>query len=313
MSSCQNTTNLKYLIAFSVSRKISFLRFQRILSHFQRDMEAAWQASYPDWLKAGFKPELAQTLAGLKKRIDPDQELAKLKHYRIQVTSWLDQDYPYLLKQIKNPPWILYYQGNLKCLQQPTLAVVGTRQPSGYAQSVTHKITQDLCLHHITIVSGLAQGIDTIAHQVCWQNHQPTVAVLGTDLISQNKRPYLQHILATQGCVLSQFPLFTPASIYTFPIRNCVISGLALGTLVIEAPERSGSLITAYQALEQNREVMAIPANIFNPQNQGTNRLIQLGAKLILNPKDVLETLNLQSNIDKPAKSCNIKTNVFKL
>jgi len=288
----KNNQNLKYLLSFSISHKITYQRYLKLKKYFKNDLEKAWYSAKTDWLKAGITEKTAEELSNLYKIINPQQELLKFKQAKIKYVCLEDINYPKLLKQIPNPPWIIYYLGSLACLNNPCLAVVGTRTPSDYGIKQVKDLTAEIIKNKITIVSGLARGIDTLAHLVCVQNNHPTVAVLGTDLISYNKKEMIRQIIKAKGLVVSQFPLYTPASKYTFPERNRLISGLSKGTLIIEAKKRSGALITAYQALDQNREVMAIPGNLTSDNSHGTNRLIQLGAKLILNSQDVIDCLN---------------------
>jgi len=293
LNSQKNQENSKYLIAFSAGRKLTYLRFKKAIKYFESDFKAAWLATKQDWLRAGFQPKVAKDLFNLKYMINPEAEWIKIKQAGINFSTVTDQTYPDLLKHIHRPPWIIYHQGNLDCLNRPSLAIVGTRQSSIYGKKITARLTAEIIQSGITIVSGLAIGIDTIAQQTCWENNQPTVAVLGMDLITQPKKFLLKKIIGAGGAIISHFPLFTPASKYTFPDRNRIIAGLTLGTLVIEAKARSGALITAYQALDENREVMAVPGNIDQENSTGTNRLIQLGAKSIVSVQDVLESLNL--------------------
>ncbi|MFH1412752.1 MAG: DNA-processing protein DprA [bacterium] len=218
------------------------------------------------------------------------------------VIKFNDSNYPALLKQIHDPPHILYCRGILNPqLTKFTLAVVGSRKHSPYGHQVIRKLVSELSKLGITIVSGLAFGLDALAHQTALDYHGKTIAVLGSGLDDYNIYPsenlQLAHqIIANNGCLISEYAPGTGAQKYHFPMRNRIISGMSLGTLVIEAAERSGSLITARYALEQNREVMAIPGRIDSSTSKGTNNLIKMGARPVTSIDDILETLNLTIN-----------------
>jgi DNA processing protein len=289
---------LKYWLAFSQIKKIGPVRMQKILKYFP-DLSWAWKADWKEFVKAGLEENLAQEIAACQSQINPNEELEKLNREEIKVVLLEDNNYPRLLKEIFAPPFILYYRGSLAALKNFCLAVVGTRKYSSYGQQATEKIVGELAPTGITIVSGLALGIDALAHQTCLNSGGQTAAVLGSSLDWQNVYPstnrhLAQRILAGGGALISEFPLGTLPAKFTFPIRNRIISGLSLGTLVVEAPEESGALITARYALEQNRDVFAVPGSIYNRASEGTNKLIKAGAKMVTSAKDILEELNLQ-------------------
>ena len=203
-----------------------------------------------------------------------------------------DPDYPVLLKQIHHPPLLLYYLGNIKNLNS-CLAVVGSRQHSDYGELTVKRIISGLLNQtNLIIVSGLAKGIDALAHWSTLKNNGRTVAVLGSGfnhLYPAENKELAKRIIAQNGCLISEYaPDIKPAK-HHFPARNRIISGLAWGTLIIEAAASSGSLITGRYALEQNREVFAVPGNIYSPTSMGTNNLIKLGAKPVLSIDDILE------------------------
>lgn len=297
----------KYWLAFSQIQKIGPIKFQKILGYFN-NLKNAWQAEAADFIKAGLEEKLAQEIIILRQGINPNEEWEKLEKEEVNFKTILDNDYPRLLKEIYDAPPILYYRGSLEPLNQFCLAVVGTRKFSPYGRQAAEEIVFDLASQGITIVSGLALGIDAIAHEACLKAKGKTIAVLGSGIDWQNIYPatnrYLaKKIIETGGAVVSEYPIGTMPAKFTFPMRNRIISGLSLGTLVIEAPESSGALITAKHALEQNREVFALPGNIFNYHSQGTNNLIKQGAKLVTKASDILEEFNWQQIADFGAET----------
>jgi len=217
-----------------------------------------------------------------------------------------DKNYPAMLKEIHNPPKELYIKGEIINQDKVAIAVVGTRKYTQYGKQAALDIAGKLSKLGITIVSGLAKGIDTFAHQAALENNGRTIAVLGSGMDKDNFSPACNYTLgekiAENGAVISEYPEGTPGAIYTFPERNRIISGLSLGVVVIEAPEQSGALITANLALEQNREVFAVPGNIYEKNSQGTNQLIKMGAKLVTCVEDILEELNLSHLLQSTEK-----------
>lgn len=228
--------------------------------------------------------------------IDKTQNwLSKPNHHLL---AWGEEAYPIQLMQIENPPAILYAVGDISLLSQPQLAIVGTRKFSAYGKSCTEYFSQGLAEAGYIITSGLAEGIDTLAHQGALQAKGKTVAVVGTgiDIVyPARNRQLAQAIVGHSGLIISEFPLGTAPERHNFPMRNRIISGLSQGTLVIECAEKSGSLITAQLALEQNREVFAVPGNIFHSTSGGCHSLIRQGAKIATCIQDILEELHLPS------------------
>lgn len=219
---------------------------------------------------------------------------SKLKEWEsrnIKIISYLDENYPKILKEIAQPPWVIYALGDLDLLQQYSFAIVGTRNPTNYGKMVTEKLAKELAELGFVIISGLARGVDTIAHEGAINNNGKTVAVLGSgiDIIYPKENKKIYHSIVEKGLVLSEYPPGTEPRPGLFPQRNRIISGLTLGTLVIEASQKSGSLITAQHALEQSREVFAIPGPITSKQSIGSNSLIKQGAKLVQCIEDIIE------------------------
>ena len=208
-----------------------------------------------------------------------------------------DENYPKILKEIKDSPKVLYYKGEIKP-DKVCFAIVGTRRYSSYGKQVVLEIAGDLAESGLTIVSGLAPGIDTFCHQAAVERKKRTIAVLGTGLDEKSIYPksnirLARGILETGGCLISEYPPGTPGSKFTFPNRNRIISGLSLGTLVIEAKIKSGALITAQWAKKQGRRIFAVPGPIYSSNSKGCHYLIKQGAKLVENANDILKELNL--------------------
>jgi DNA processing protein len=216
------------------------------------------------------------------------------------IIDLFDDNYPPLLKEIHDPPLILYAKGNLLALDGPAIAIVGTRKPSISGIENAKYFARALSNASLTIVSGLALGIDAVAHRTVIDNKRPTIAVLGTGIMQtypkQNVAIYRS--ILENGLILSEFPLNSPVKANHFPQRNRIISGLSLGTLIVEAALKSGSLITARFALEQNREVFAIPGSLQNPEARGCHHLLQQGAMLTTSPDDILMALSLLKRKD---------------
>ncbi|MGC9364807.1 MAG: DNA-processing protein DprA [Fidelibacterota bacterium] len=217
-------------------------------------------------------------------------QLLLLKKYPFKVLSIFDEQYPERLKNIYDPPILLYYLGEFDPNDLDSIAVVGTRTPSNYGKSVTAHLVKELVEQHITVVSGFARGIDTIAHRTAAQSGGRTIAVLGNgiDRVYPTENRDLKNLIVQNGVYCTEFPIGTKPDAVNFPRRNRIISGLSLGVLVIEAGEKSGATLTAYYANDQNREVFAIPGRIGDSRSIGTNRLIQKGAKLVLDVDDIL-------------------------
>jgi DNA processing protein len=217
-----------------------------------------------------------------------------------------DKDYPSSLKEIHNPPKQLFVKGEIKNQDKVAIAIVGTRKYSAYGKQVALDLSSKLAKLGITIVSGLARGIDTFAHKAAIEAGGRTIAVLGSGMDQKSFSPSQNYALseeiAKNGAVITEYPEGTIGAIYTFPERNRIVSGLSLGVVVIEAPEQSGALITANLALEQNKEVFAVPGNIYDENSQGTHKLIKQGAKLVTCIEDILEELNLSHLLSETPK-----------
>jgi DNA processing protein len=205
----------------------------------------------------------------------------------------VDAEYPPLLREIIDPPFAMFYRGDLSLLQKPMVAVVGSRRASAYGMNAAAHLARQLASAGVVIVSGLARGIDGSAHQAALDSAAPTIAILGTgiDIIYPRSHAKLTRAIAGHGLLMTEFPPGTPPLAANFPVRNRLISGISLGTVIVEATGKSGSLITARMAAEQGREVFAVPGSIFAPATEGPHRLIQYGAKLVHDAADILEEL----------------------
>jgi DNA processing protein len=235
----------------------------------------------------------------------------------IKQISISDKNYPALLKEIKNPPKILYFRGSLPEEKEKCFAIVGTRMCSDYGKQIALEIAGDLAEAGLTIISGLAPGIDTLAHQSAVERNKKTIAVLGTgvdekSIYPQSNLRLSEKILENNGALISEYPPQTRGTNFTFPQRNRIISGMSLGVLVIEAKEKSGSLITADWARKQNKKIFAVPGPIHSLNSKGPNYLIKNGAKLIESAQDILKELNLSTKIKREEKTGdNLEENII--
>ena len=293
-SSMVNTDELKYWVGFSRVPGIGRIRLSQLKEQFG-NLEDAWEASEGRLKQSGLDSRSINGLLLLRQKISLDKEVERLETYKVRALTCEDPFYPPQLKEIYDYPPVLYLRGNLPPQDIPWLAVVGTRRPTIYGRQVAEEIVTDLVRSNIVIVSGLARGIDTVAHRTTVDNGGITIAVFGSglDIVYPAENAKLAQSIMEHGALVSEFPLGTRPKAENFPLRNRIMSGLSLGVLVIEAGERSGALITAFQALAQNREVFAIPGSILSPASKGTNRLIQEGARLVRSNSDILEELNL--------------------
>ncbi|HNP89266.1 MAG: hypothetical protein BWY24_00826 [Microgenomates group bacterium ADurb.Bin219] len=296
----------KYWLAFNVCQGIGPLRFKLLLDYFG-SAEKAYRAKESELLKIGLGEKLVAKFENCRHNFDIDSYLLRVLKLGITPLTLEDKNYPELLKQIQNPPPVIYVKsisGSTgtsdigEILNQKAVAVVGTRLPTIYGKKVTEIIVEGLVARGIVIVSGLARGIDAIAHRQTLVNQGLTIAVLGCGLdrmYPPEHNQLAQEIIKSGGALVSEFPLETEAAPGNFPARNRIISGLALGVVVTEAAKDSGSLITASQAAEQGREVFAVPGPITSAMSKGTAELIKKGAKLVTGVEDILEELNIRN------------------
>ena len=285
----------QFWVGLNMVKGIGAVRLQLLLDYFG-DAQSAWQA-HPEELNAtGLPTAIVENLVKLRESVSLDLVWDRIQSQNIQVVVTGDAQYPVRLKEIQNAPPVLYFRGTLENEDEWSVAVVGTRRITAYGRQVAERIAAKLASNGITVISGLALGVDTIAHQSSLDAGGRTIAVLGcgVDRIYPPRNRKLAEQLISHGALISDYAPGTPPEASNFPPRNRIISGLSLATVVVEAGEKSGALITADFAVEQGREVFAVPGNIFSPQSRGPNRLIQNGAHPLLDPQDILDHLDLQ-------------------
>jgi DNA processing protein len=291
---------MKYLNALNLISGIGPKKTEKLLDFF-KSSESTWNASADDLNRSGIGEKLAEKIVLARKNISPSEELEKLQKENIKIVSMKDFSYPALLRECPSAPYIIYTKGNMDLNASPAIAIVGSRKNTPYGAQVTKTLAKKLAEAGITIVSGMALGTDSFAHTGALEGMGKTIAVLGNSLDDECIYPRtnfnLSRNIVQNGVLVSEYPMSTPASHLTFPARNRIIAGLTLGTIVIEAREKSGALITAEYALDFNREVFSVPGSIFSPESAGTNNLIKKGAKVVTSIKDILEELNLETNV----------------
>jgi len=289
----------KFWIGFNLIKGIGAVRMQGLVTYFG-DLELAWQADVPALMEAGLSAKLAEKVVGARKQIDLDQVSAKIEAQGIKILTWADEEYPVRLKEINQPPPVLYIRGEYLMDDLFAVAIVGTRKVTPYGRQMTEEIAAFLAANGITVISGLARGVDAIAHQTALKAGGRTMAILGSgvDRIYPPEHRGLAEQIMERGAVMSDYAVGTPPDASNFPPRNRIISGLSLAVVVIEAAETSGALITAEFAAEQGREIFAVPGSVLAPQSKGTNRLIQKGAQPLLTPADLMQALDL-TRMDK--------------
>jgi DNA processing protein len=284
----------RYWIGFTLVKGIGAVRFQRLLERFG-DAESAWGAGPAELAEAGLSLKLIERLVAVREKVDLARIWDQIPKKGIHILTWLDETYPERLKEIEQPPPVLYLRGELIPEDTWAVAVVGTRRVTPYGRQVTEEVAYFLAANGITVVSGLARGVDAIAHSAALRAGGRTLAVLGSgvDRIYPPENRAIAEQIFERGAVLSNYAPGTPPESSNFPPRNRIISGLSMAVIVIEAGETSGALITDEFAAEQGREVFAVPGNILAPQSKGTNKLIQQGALPLLSVDDIMQTLNL--------------------
>lgn len=291
----------KYLLGFSLLPDIGLVRFSKIIKQFP-DITTAWNFEEKHLLGADISEKQIQKIIYGRENINLEKEYSKLKEENISIiSSFIDEKkFPKKIQEIPGTPLVLFVKGNQEILHKKQLAIVGTRRPTPYGKQVAEKLANQIAQSGLIITSGMAMGIDSLAHQASLDNNQPTIAILGNGLSNKILSRSFSHklgqkILSSGGTLVSEYPPNFEATKFTFPARNRIISGLSLGTLVIEAGEKSGSLITARYALEQNREIFAVPGNLFSSQSIGTNWLIKEGATPTTDVNDILSALGFSA------------------
>lgn len=289
-------SEIKYWIGFNIIPGIGRARFGRLLDYFG-DLREAWYADVSELKAAGMDSRTVHTIMNRRPAIDLDFEMEKLDRYKVKALIQDDPLYPASLREIYDAPPVLYVRGGLMPDEKWSLAVVGSRRATAYGREVTERLVADLVRNRVTIVSGLARGIDSVAHRTTLATGGKTIAVLasGLDIVYPAENKKIAQEIMEHGALVSDYPLGTKPKPEHFPRRNRIMSGLCLGTLVIEAAEKSGALITARMAMEQDREVFAVPGSILSAASKGSNLLIHDGAKTVLDVNDILEELNLST------------------
>lgn len=290
-------------LAFMQVPGIGPTRFQTLVDHFST-LKEAWHAP-ESGLREVLSSHLVEAVLSVRDVIDVERLYEDSTRDGVRVTCWIDDDYPRLLKEVSAPPPVLYYRGQLVETDTTAVAIVGTRKMSRYGQDMAKSIAFDLARAGVTIVSGLALGVDGIAHRAAIEAGGRTIAVLGSgiDVIYPGKHRDLARKIEQQGAVITEYPPGTPPDRFNFPPRNRIISGLSRGVVVVEAPERSGALITVDFAAEQGRDAFAVPGPVNAPASAGCLRILREGATLVRSAGDVLEDLHIRPvDYEQPAE-----------
>ena len=285
--------DLFHWLALSLTPGIGSILIKRLLDRFKTP-EAVFRAPNRELMEIeGLGEKVAQAIRKGPLEKSVEKELSLIKEVGGNIITLKDDSYPRRLKDIYDPPAILYLRGELKKQDDLAVSIVGSRKTSPYGRWITEKMSQELAHSGITIVSGMARGIDSVAHLGAITGGGRTIAVLGcgADVIYPPENRNLFARIIDHGAVLSEFPMGSPPEGGHFPKRNRIISGLSIGVIVVQASEKSGSLITAGYALEQGREVFAVPGNVGIEGSRGTNRLIREGAKMVESSEDILEEI----------------------
>lgn len=291
-----------YWVGFNLVKGVGAIRLKQILDFFG-SLETAWNAPASGLAAAGLPQKVIENFATVKKQVDLEKVMSRIETQGVKVMTWEDSDYPRRLKEINQSPPVLFIKGSINVEDDWAVAVVGTRRVTPYGRQVTAEIAGFLAQNGVSVISGLARGVDAIAHQTALRTGGRTIAVLGSgvDVIYPPEHRKLAGEISEQGALVSDYPLGTQPDGVNFPPRNRIISGLSLATVVVEAGETSGALITAKFAVDQGRDVFAVPGSILTPQSEGTNRLIEQGARPLLKMTEILEVLKLEQIPEKQA------------
>ncbi|TFH34821.1 MAG: DNA-protecting protein DprA, partial [Anaerolineales bacterium] len=284
-----------FWLAFSHVPGVGSVRITRLLDAFG-SLERAWHVDAQALRSAGIGPKTTQSILRVRSELNLEDALARVHQLGVRIITLVSADYPEALRHIQGPPAWLFVKGGLLESDRFAVAMVGTRRASAYGKAITEDLASELASMGLTIISGLARGIDAIAHQAALSAEGRTLAVLGSgiDQIYPSEHRRLAGQICEHGALVSEYPPGTLPEGHHFPARNRIIAGLAMGVIVIEAAERSGALITADFAAEQGKDVFAVPGDINRKTSRGTNRLIQDGAHPLLAAVDVMEILNLR-------------------
>ncbi len=291
--------NIEYLLALHSVNGLGPVRLKALLGYY-KDPKLAWEAEAKEILKIGIPQNTVSLLVETRKKLKPEKYLELIEKSGIKFLTVFDEKYPALLKQIYDPPTVLYYKGEILPDDGRAVAVVGTRNLTGYGKTVSERFAFDLASLGVTIVSGLARGVDTEAHKAAISAKGRTLAILGgglKNIYPPENTELAEKITRGFGAVISEYPFDIPYSRGMFPSRNRIISGFSLGVLVTEAAVNSGSLITARAALDQGREVFAVPGPITSEFSKGPSYLIKQGAKLVTSADEILEELGIDKSV----------------
>lgn len=290
---CAEDQEAAFWAAFANVRHIGPARIARLLSRFQT-LSEAWRAPQ-DSLRLVLEPRALAELASVRRGVEPERQLEELRRRGIRILHVGHREYPMLLTEASGRPTVLYIRGSLVSDDAQSVGIVGTRRATPYGKSVTERIAAELAAAKVTVVSGLARGIDAVAHHVALESGGRTVAVLGSgvDVIYPAEHRRLVERILESGAVISEQPPGAKPDAPNFPARNRIISGMSLAVVVVEAPIRSGALITANFAADQGREVFVVPGNVGNATSAGTNQLLRDGARIVRDGADILEDLGI--------------------
>jgi len=284
----------KYWIGFNLIKGIGAVRMQGLVAYFG-ELESAWRASPADLAQAGLGTKVIERVVQARENVNLDKVWEKIEQQGIKILTWQDVAYPQRLKEIDQPPPVLYIRGEYLPDDLFAVAIVGTRRVTPYGRQITEELSAYLAANGMTVISGLARGVDALAHQTALKAGGRTIGILGSgvDKIYPPEHRALAEQMMERGAIISDYAPGTPPEASNFPPRNRIISGLSLAVVVVEAGETSGALITAEFAAEQGREVFAVPGSILAPQSKGTNKLIQNGALPLLSVNDLMQALDI--------------------
>ena len=284
----------KYWVGFNLIKGIGAVRMQGLVAYFG-DLESAWGADPAGLAEAGLGAKVIERVIAARQKVDLDQVWSRIESQGIKILTWQDEQYPSRLKEIDQPPPVLYIRGEYLPNDLFAVAIVGTRRVTPYGRQVTEEISSFLAANGITVVSGLARGVDAVAHQTALKSGGRTIGILGSgvDKIYPPEHQKMAEQMMERGAIISDYAPGTPPDASNFPPRNRIISGLSLAVVVVEAGETSGALITAAFAAEQGREIFSVPGSILAPQSKGTNKLIQSGAQPLLSASDLMQALDI--------------------
>jgi len=284
----------RFWVGFNLIKGIGAVRMQGLVAYFG-GLESAWKAAPAELAQAGLGWKLIERVVQARESVDLEKVWENIEKQGIKILTWQDETYPPRLKEIDQPPPVLYIRGEYLPDDLFAVAIVGTRRITSYGRQITEELSAFLAANGMTVISGLARGVDAVAHQTSLKAGGRTIAVLGSgvDKIYPPEHRGLAQQIMERGAIISDYAPGTPPEASNFPPRNRIISGLALAVVVVEAGETSGALITAEFAAEQGREVFAVPGSILAPQSKGTNKLIQNGALPLLSVNDLMQALDI--------------------